>query len=63
MFGIAFEGPKSIFNIQKTRLKKKYSFGKIIKSAIDGLKCLKIVKTHFWQKLKNETFAQKLFLT
>jgi hypothetical protein len=54
-----FEG----FNIQKVRLNKKYSFGKKIKSAFQGPKSLKIVKTHFWQKLKNEAFAQKCLLT
>jgi hypothetical protein len=49
-----FEEPKSAFNTQKVRLKKKSLFGKKIKSAIKCLKSLKLAKTHF---------AQKLFLT
>jgi hypothetical protein len=59
-----FEGSKSAFNTQKVRLKKKkYSFGKKIKIAFKGPKSLKIAQTHFWQKLKNEAFAQKHFFT
>jgi hypothetical protein len=42
--------------------KKKYSFGKKIKSAFKSPKSLKIVKTHFWRKLKKKAFASKLFL-
>jgi hypothetical protein len=53
--------PKSVFNTQKVRLKKKkkYSFGKNIKSAFKDPKSLKMAKTHFWQKLKNEAFLPK----
>ena len=36
---------------------------KKIKNAFKSPKSLKIVKKYFWQKLKNEAFAQKLFLT
>jgi hypothetical protein len=67
MFGIAFEGSKSVFNTQKVYLKKKnkikYSFGKKIKNDFKGRKSLKIVKTHFWQNLKNEAFVKSRFLT
>jgi hypothetical protein len=62
MFGIALEIPKSAFNTQKVRLKKKYSFDKKIKSTFNGPKSLKIAKKYFWQKFKNEAFAQKLIL-
>jgi hypothetical protein len=64
LFGITFETLKSAFNTQKIRLKKKkYSFDKKIKSAFKGPKNFKMAKTHFWQKLQNEVFVQKLFLT
>jgi hypothetical protein len=67
VFEIVFERLKNAFNIQKIRLKKKkkknHLFGKKIKSAFKGPKSLKIAKKHFWQKLENEAFAQKLFLT
>jgi hypothetical protein len=36
---------------------------KKLKALFKGPKSLKMVKIHFWQKLKNEAFAQKLFLT
>jgi hypothetical protein len=42
-------------------LKKKYSFGKKIKSAFKGLKSLKMTKKYFWQKFKNETCPKALF--
>jgi hypothetical protein len=48
--GIAFDKLKSIFNTQKTRLIKK------IKNIFEDLKNLKMVKTHFCQKV-NEYFA------
>jgi hypothetical protein len=38
-------------------------FGTKIESAFKDLKSLKITKTHFWQKLKNEVFAKKCFIT
>ena len=49
---------KSSCNTSKISLKKKKknSFSKKIKSAFKGLKNLKIIKTHFWQKLKNKFF-------
>jgi CRISPR/Cas system-associated protein Csx1 len=58
-----------IFLIEKKKVlfksvskkKKKYSFGKKIKSIFKGLKSLKIVKMHFWQKLKSKAFAKKFF--
>jgi hypothetical protein len=49
---------KNSFEENSTRLVKIKN-----KSSFKGLKSLKIVKTHFWQKIKNKTFAQKLFLT
>jgi hypothetical protein len=58
-----FERFKSTFNTQKVNLKNIYMFGKKIKSAFKDLKSLKIAKTHFWQKLKNEVFAKKCFIT
>jgi hypothetical protein len=42
---------------KNTRLVKK------IESVFKSSKSLKMVKTHFWQKLKNEAFAKKRFLT
>jgi hypothetical protein len=36
---------------------------KKIKSDFKGPESLKMAKMYFWQKLKNEVFAQKLFLT
>jgi hypothetical protein len=50
LFEIAFEGtPKSAFNTEKARLKKKrkYSFGKKIKNAFKDLKMAKTVKRTF----------------
>jgi hypothetical protein len=45
--------------LKKSVRRKKYSFGKKIKSTFKGSKSLKITKTHVWQKLKNEAFVQK----
>jgi hypothetical protein len=39
-----FEESKNAFDTQKARLKKKYSFGKEIKSAFKGPKRLKMAK-------------------
>ena len=63
MFGIAFEKYKSAFNTKKFIWRKKYSLDKKIISNFKGLKSLKMTKTYFWQKLKNETFAKKCFFT
>jgi hypothetical protein len=49
LFGIAFEGPKNVFNTQKALFKSP--------------KSLKMTKTQFWKKLKNEVFVQKHFFT
>jgi hypothetical protein len=51
MFGIALEIPKSAFNTQKVRLKKKYSFDKKIKSTFNGPKSLKIAKKTLLAKI------------
>jgi hypothetical protein len=48
-----------VFNTQKVHLKKKVK----IENALKSPKSLKMAKTHFWQKLKNKTFAKKRFLT
>ena len=57
IFEIVLEGPKNAFKTQKTRLKKKYLFGKNIKSIFKGSKSLKMTKT------QNKAFAPKHFLT
>jgi hypothetical protein len=46
-----------IFLVNKTP--HQYLFGKIIESNFKGAKSLKMAKTQFWQKLKNEAFAKK----
>ena len=43
-----------MFEENNTHLVKK------IKALLRGLKRLKMVKTHFWQKLKNEAFDLKI---
>jgi hypothetical protein len=53
-----------VFNTQQIYLKKKkinpFSKQKI-ESSFKGPKNLKIIKTHFLKKLKNEAFAKKIF--
>ena len=64
--GLCLKGLKVFFWHTKVRLKKKkkkYLFDRKIKSVFNGLKSQKIAKIYFWQKLKNEDFTQKLFLT
>ena len=61
--GLCLRDLKVLLTLKKFVSVNKYSFGKKIISAFNGPKSLKIAKTHFWQKLKNEAFAQKLFLT
>jgi hypothetical protein len=63
MFEIMFEGSKSTFNTKKTLLKKNIRLVKKIKNIFKWSKNLKIVKRHFWQKLKNEAFTQKLYFS
>jgi hypothetical protein len=56
------EKKKVLFkSVSKKKKKKEYSFGKKIKSVFKGLKSLKIVKMHFWKKLKSKAFAKKFF--
>jgi hypothetical protein len=62
LFGCAFERFESTaFNTQKVglKLKKKYSFDK--KKLKTFIRVKKMVKTHIWQKLKNEVFTKKTF--
>jgi hypothetical protein len=62
LFGIAFERHKSIFNTQKNMFEeKKYLFSKKIKSASNGLKNLKITKTHFGKSLKMKLLSKSFF--
>jgi hypothetical protein len=49
--------------ISKFLKKKNTRLVKKIESVFKGSKSLKMAKTHFWQKLKNEAFAKMRFLT
>jgi hypothetical protein len=64
MFGCMFDWPKSTFNTQKVYLKKKNTcLVKKFENAFNNKNNLKMTKTHFLQKLKNEVFIKKRFLT
>jgi hypothetical protein len=52
------EKKKVLFKSVSKKKKKEYSFDKKIKSVFKGLK---IVKMHFWKKLKSKAFAKKCF--
>ena len=57
---------KMCLTFKKFVWRKKFLFGKKkkkkIENAFKGPKSLKMIKTYFWQKLKNEAFAIKQFL-
>jgi hypothetical protein len=62
LFGITFEDPKSVFNSQKIRLKKKSTcLVKKIKSVFKGSKAKKFPKRIFDKRLKMKLLPKNIF--